>query len=367
MPISPRQFPTIVADLRDKVASTLPTLDTSEGTFFRIATIDPFSLELEELENLLLSVQASQSLLLASGVDLDLLAFNYNVQRRGAQKASGFAQFYVPQAGFTTPYSIPKGTIVTSTNGTQYETLLAGVINGFGSQATTRNSVSVFEITLPVSAKVVGVGGNAVSGVLTTLGISGVNSTNDAPIEGGFNQETDTSLATRAIESFGIWSRGVRGAVEYGAKLVPGVYYASAVYAYAGHFKIFVSDQAGNLSDELKTAVDNILTDWAASGIGWTVLAPPLLLQNVSAKVAFKSSANISTQVEKFKQDIATVINASKTSKIYYDDLVVDIKNRVNSYVAHFDLDTPSEHIIQPEGTIIRTGTITVTDQTGLI
>lgn len=367
MPIEVRTFPAIVADLREKVTTSLPQLDTSEGTFFRLATIDPFSLELQQLENLLLQVQESQYLLTAIGPDLDLLAYNYNVYRRGAQKASGYCQFYTPQAGFTDPISIPKGTIITSTNGARYETLLDGVINGFGDQDTEYNGVDVYQITLPVSATVVGSVGNALAGVLTSINITDVNVRNDSPIEGGFDQEDDTSLATRAIQSFGIWSRGIKGAVEYGAKLVPGVYYASAVYAYAGHFNLFVSDQAGNLSDEMRDAVDSILIDWAASGVGWTILPPPLYELDVTIKVAFRSNSNLSAQINQFRIDIASIINATQSSKFYMDDFDAAIRLKTTSYVAHFDRDEPEEHILQQDGTIIRSGIIDVIDQTGTI
>lgn len=366
MPIEPRSFPDIVSDLRAKVATSFPELDTSEGTFFRLATIDPFSLELEQVESLLLEVQESQSLLTATGSDLDLLAFNYNVYRRGAQKASGFVQFYAPQSGFTDPISIPKNIVVTSLDGGTYTTLLDGVLNGF-SQQSTRNSVAVYEITLPVSAEIVGVGGNAVAQSIVSTTIDGLNVTNDSAIEGGFNEETDDSLAARAIQSFGIWSRGVPSAVEAGARLVPGVYYASAVYAYAGHFYIYISDQAGNLSDEMKTAVDTILNDWAAAGVGWTVLQPPLFLQNVTIKVAFKTIGNSTTQQNQVKTDVATVINASKSHKIYWETLINDIRTKLSSYVSHFEIDVPDTHILKTEGTIIRCGVVTVVDVSGTI
>lgn len=360
MPITPRSFPTIVADLRQKMTQQLPELDTSEGTFYRLAGVDPFALELEELEALLLSVQESQSLLTARGNDLDLLAFDYNVFRRGAQKASGFVQFYIPQENLSDPITIPKGTVVTSTAGVSYETLLEGVLNGF-SQQSERNEVEVYEITLPVGATIDGSAGNASSGLLTSTTISELSVINDSIILGGYEEEPDESLAARAIESFGVWSRGIESAVEYGVKTVPGVYYCSVVYAYAGHITVYVSDQAGNLSDELRSSVDAILSEWAAAGIGWTIVQPPLFLQNVTLKVLLRSNANQSTQVDQIKTDVSSVINASDTNVIYFDDLVVGIKNALTSYVLHFDLDVPTDHIVKTTGTIIRAGTITVT------
>lgn len=361
MPITIRDFPLIVESLRNSIYTNIPELDTSEGTLTRISLIDPFSTEVEKIEQLMLDVQASQYILTAQGQDLDLLAFNYNVQRRGAQRASGFAQVYVEQTSLTTPITIPEGTIIRSANNTLYETLVETVLNGF-SQSSTRNSVAVYEVSIPIQATSTGSTGNAASNKLVTIdGFTELNVTNDAPIEGGYESETDESLAARCILSFGAWSRGTKQAVEFGARTVSGVYYATAVYAYAGHFNLYVADQAGLLSDDMETAVDAAMVEWASAGVGWTILQPPLYLLNSTFKVSFKSSANIPTQTNTFKADVATIINQTVGSAIYIDDLYSALKTRTASYVNHFDMDTPNEHVAQTTGTIIRSGVVTVT------
>lgn len=360
---TPRDYATIVLSLRQKFAGTFPELTTQDGSVPRIGIIDPIGLELQQIEALLKQVQDSQSLLTATGVDLDLLAFNYNVQRRDAQKASGYVQFYIAQSSLTDPIAIDGGTIITSTDNVQYETLLDAVLNGFAQQSV-RDSIPVYEITVPVSAIQTGSAGNALSGTLTTTTIQNVNVTNDAIVEGGYEQEPDDSLAQRCILSFGVWSRGTKKAVEYGARLIPGVYYARAVTDYAGHFTLFVSDKAGNLSNEMRQAVFDIMVDWAGAGNGWTVVQPPIFLLNTNIKVIFKSQFNINTQLTQVQQDIATIINASNDSTIYIDDLIVAIKNKLSSYVLHFDLDAPVDHIVKPVGTVIRSGTIVATSVT---
>lgn len=363
MPIDPRSFNEIVTSLRTRFTSTAPQLDTKEGTFSRIALIDPTAIELTQLETLLLEVQESQSLLTAKGVDLDLLAFNYNVHRRAAQKASGFVQVFIDKTLLIDPIVVEKGSIITSDTGIEYETLLEGVLNGFA-QETLRGGVEVYQITLPVASTITGSAGNANPGTLNLISISNISVTNDAAIVGGYEAEPDDSLATRSILSFGVWSRGVKQAVEFGARLIPGVYYAKAVTDYAGHFKIFVSDQAGNLSDEMRQAVFDILVDWAGTGNGWTVVQPPLELIDVTVKVIFKTTVNMAQLIDKLQSDVATIINKSNTSEIYLDDLISEIKIATSGYVLHFDIDVPNEHILFPDGTIIRSGNITVINQT---
>lgn len=363
MPISPRQFNQIVSSLREKFSSSFSSLDTKEGSTSRIGIIDPTSLELEEIESLLLEVQESQNLLTASGVDLDLLAFNYNVQRRGAQFASGFVQFFVYQSILTDPIFIEKDTVISSIENVEYSTLLDGTINGF-SQLVTRNSQPAYQITIPVVSLSSGIVGNASAFQVNTVNITNVNVTNDSPIEGGFEEETDDSLAQRSILSFGVWSRGTKKAVEFGARLIPGVYYARAVTDYAGHFNIYVSDQAGNLPDEMRQEVFNIMVDWAGSGNGWSVLAPPIFYQDTLVKVIFKSKVNMTTQINQLIQDVATVINRSNDSTIYIEQLYADLQTQIGSYVLHFDLENPSDHIIQPVGTIIRSNSVSVINET---
>lgn len=361
MPITVREFPAIVSSIRSRMTSNIPALDTSEGTFFRIATIDPIASELLYIEDLLLQVQESQSLLTASGIDLDLKAVDYNVFRRGAQNSSGFVQFYIAQASLNTPISIPKGEVVFSNGGIEYVVLLSGVLNGFAQQST-RNSVPTYEITLPIAANVAGVVGNALVGQINSTTIPNISVTNDSPIEGGFDEEPDDSLATRAIESFGIWSRGIKSAVEQGAKLVPGVYYASAVFGYAGHFDIYVADQAGNLSDDMKTAVINILDDWRAAGISFTVKQPPVYLLNVNVVMSFTDPLTIQASINQARSDITSVINATRTNKLYMDDLSDSIRTKTLGYVAHYNIISPTDHVIQADGVIIRAGTIVVTE-----
>lgn len=364
MPISPRSFETIVANLRNRMTTSIPSLDTSEGSFFRIAMIDPLALELVDLEELLLTVQESQYLMTATGSDLDLLAENYNVLRRGAQKASGFVQIYAPQLGFTDPITIAKGTIITSKDGIQYKTLVEGILNGFDGQQSTRNGIAIYQVNVPVVCLVDGAIGTAASGTLINIALAGLSVTNDSTIIGGYDEETDTSLTARALISFGIWSRGVKAAVEYGARTVPGVFYASAVYAYAGHFNLYVSDEAGNLSDEMRAAVNAELINWASAGIGWTLIQPPLFLLNLTIKVTFRSATNPTERENQFRTDVATIINSSKESIIYIDDLYAQLKALTSLYVLHFDIDTPSDNVVKDEGTIVRSGTITLVNQT---
>lgn len=361
MTFTPRTIEQIADSIRNKIAENFPELDTSEGTIARISLIDPFSLEISQIEELLSAVKDSFYILTANGLDLDLKAFDYNVQRRGAQKSSGFVQVFLPRANLTDPITIPTGTVIRSLSNVTYTTVSEYIINGFNEQQKTRNGALIYEVSIPVVSSSTGSTGNATSNQLTTIAISGLSCTNDSAIIGGFEEEPDESLAARIILSFGIWSRGVKSAVEFGARTVSGVFYANGISDYPGHFNIFVSDVSGVLTDEMRDAVDTVLIDWAAEGIAWDVLPPPLFLVNTTAKVTFIDPSNQATKVSQFQTDMSSVINSNTTSSLFINELYANLTEKVKSYVKAFDIDSPVDHVIKDNGTIIRSGTIGVT------
>lgn len=363
MTFSPRTIEQIADSLRNKIAENFPELDTSEGTIARISLIDPFSLEIAEVEALLSDVKDSFYILTAQGLDLDLKAFDYNVQRRGAQKSSGFVQVFISRSNLTTPITIPAGTIIRSVANVTYETVTESVLNGFDEQQKTRNGSLVYEVSIPVVCSSTGSTGNATSSQLTTISLNNLSCTNDSNIIGGFEEEPDESLAARIILSFGIWSRGVKSAVQFGARTVSGVFYANSFSDYPGHFNIYVSDIAGILTEEMREAVDTVLVDWAAKGIAWDVLPPPLELTNVTVSVTFNDPSNQNAKISQFQSDISDVINSNTTSSLYINDLYSNISTKVKSYVKAFDINSPVDHVVRSDGTIIRSGTIGVTIQ----
>lgn len=113
----------IIHSIINNVHDKLPEADTKEGTFIRDVFINPISNEFAGLYGDLKLMKLSQSILTATGKDLDKLAANYFVERKSATKSYGKLRFYIVGTNDLTNTTIPEeivipeGTIV-STVGT---------------------------------------------------------------------------------------------------------------------------------------------------------------------------------------------------------------------------------------------------------
>lgn len=102
----------IAVSLINHIHDTLPDVDTKEGTFIRDVFIDPVSTEIADLYKELKLVEISQSILTATGEDLDRLARNFFIKRKDATYATGKVRFYIGPNEPETDIIIPQGTVV---------------------------------------------------------------------------------------------------------------------------------------------------------------------------------------------------------------------------------------------------------------
>ena len=93
--IEVRNFDEIVQNLINAIHDKIPEADSKEGTFIRDVFIDPVADEMSSLSIDMKNVEYSQSILTATGEDLDRLAVNYGLTRKAAQPATGYIRFYV--------------------------------------------------------------------------------------------------------------------------------------------------------------------------------------------------------------------------------------------------------------------------------
>lgn len=116
----------IVQNMINNIHDKAPEVDTKEGTFVRDVFIDPVADEISGLNIDMKLLEYSQSILTASGEDLDRLALNYNITRKTATKSNGFIRFYIKninvdfvigaqtQIGTQSTYSNDSKTFITS-------------------------------------------------------------------------------------------------------------------------------------------------------------------------------------------------------------------------------------------------------------
>lgn len=156
----------------------------------------------------------------------ETLAANWGLTRRPGRFARGEATFYTPRRP-TQAIPIPLGTVI-SGGGIQFKVLSATSLTSSMYDPTT----GTYRVTVPVQAVLTGSKGNIAQGqvrkVVTGPQISVVNTSN---MFGGTDQETNTQLARRAMNTLASVDSGTaRGYLQTAAN-VPGVIQAQVVPA----------------------------------------------------------------------------------------------------------------------------------------
>ena len=200
----------------DNIHDTIPEADTKEGTFLSNVFINPIADEITALYGDMEIVKMNQSIITATGDDLDLLAANYFVTRKQATQSTGKVRFYI--ANTNKPASqiedddvpevihIPIGTVL-STDGSFGNTFVS--VQTTETIYYTRDNIKQLPIDgetgyryLECAAESVesGEAQNIAAGSITTLNeyIYGINSvSNPFPFTGGVDEENDAYLTYR--------------------------------------------------------------------------------------------------------------------------------------------------------------------------
>jgi uncharacterized phage protein gp47/JayE len=204
----PRSKDEIIVDLITNILREEERADVMPGQVLRDVSIQAPAAEMENLYNQVDNVSISQSLFNANIMttsQLDDLVFNWGLTRRGASKALGQVTFYSS--------TIPS-TVVTIKKDTQLGTSIG--VNGVEITFQTRGDVTFdpisegnfynpntgqWELSVDVIAVNPGSQGNVGSFTITNIKNANIpfNVTNNLPCTGGVDQESNASLATRAL------------------------------------------------------------------------------------------------------------------------------------------------------------------------
>lgn len=171
-----------------------------------------------------------------------------------------------PPPGSPTPGTYAASSRIQTADGTQFFTNVDAV---FGSTATS--------VTVAATAVVAGPGGNVKANTLTSFADppfdSNLTVTNPASAAGGQDAETDDDFKARIRGFFPTLRRGTLGAIEFGARQVPGVAVARAIEVVnpygvpSGAVQLIVGDRDGGFSSLMLQAVRDILIQYRAAGI----------------------------------------------------------------------------------------------------
>lgn len=220
----------------------------------------------------------------AVGAQLDLHAEERGIYRKLAAKSVGTLTFSREEAA-EYDIEIPAGTICSTADvdGVRFETL--------------ENAILVKgELSVTVNAQSVegGKNANVLENKITVLvtppaGIAAV--TNEVQFTGGFDEETDTELRTRILDSYKNISNGTNIAFYKDEALkYDGVYSASVVPLArgAGTVDIYVAGKGEVLSDEQISAIQNGIESLREINVDVEVKSPSLVTVNMPVHIVVK-------------------------------------------------------------------------------
>ena len=216
--IKQRVFDEIYQSLRNNINDRLPEADTKPGTWTSDVVIAPISDELAATYADMKIMEINQSVLTASGDNLDRLGRNYFTERNKATKATGRVRFYITDTNKVNadvdslPESvyIPINFIVTTmeTSSVPYkefmttESVYVSKRNISALQTDYLNGYKYVEVD--VEAVEFGEDSNVSAGTVTLLSsvLQGVESCNNLiAMTGGVDKENDVSLRFRIMLS----------------------------------------------------------------------------------------------------------------------------------------------------------------------
>lgn len=235
---TPRTFDEVVSDYISSALVSQPLLDVKPTSVTRDIHIDPVANEFEKAYFMLDFVNKSQSFLTLLAIDdpedtgssatdteyktslqlvfnlanqtevqalidsqFDKLAANVNVSRKGAEYARGMVTLFSQDAPASALIVSPTVTFIAplDTGSLKFRSLVSLIIQpedffAYYNQATRR-----FEIDIPVIAEVAGSAGNIDAGAITQTSLTNFFAANQAPFLYGSDEESNRSLAERAL------------------------------------------------------------------------------------------------------------------------------------------------------------------------
>ena len=251
------------------------------------------------------------------GEDLDRWGFDrYRLLRKGAAPARVPLLFSRPSG--TTSGTIDAGRKFITGEGIEYITTQAAL---FGTSTT---AVKVFARAVQ-AGKDFQVGANAIRKPSAgTLFDPTITVTNPTPAAGGEPRESDDVYRERIRDFWRAMSKGTIGAIEYGARTVPGVESAFATEVTdngmpARLVQLFVSDSSGVSSPALETSVDIELEEWRGAGI-FVLLSggTPQIIDSLVLHLTFRAGVNTASLQLEVLNALVEYINSLGIGKTLY-------------------------------------------------
>lgn len=280
----------------------------------------------------------------------------FSFYRNPATKATGYVTIFYSEP-ISQEILIPKGSVFHTGNKRakkEYYRTIENIKVKEGSQS----------VILKIEAVEPGKRGNALAGEICKMELGNPNieiiaNTND--ITNGANEESEASRSQRFKEYVHTLQRGTAEAIAYGAKQVPGV---SGIYiddTYIGFVRVYVHDENGDLSEELKADVLKEIDKYRAGGIEVEVRPAVKIKVDIdNLKIMYKEGVNkklYDSMVEVAIRDYMQNMKVSESLK--FSTLLAYVYNLYKEAIAFIDIENLKDVNIATNE-IIRPGSIAV-------
>ena len=233
---------------------------------------------------------------LSRGAQLDrVICDRSGLLRFGATPARADLVLSRPTPSTATPGTVGSGSVVTAADGTQFALNTDAVFGDFTTLVAVQATALQSGADTNVPAYNAGTGQGIVA-FATTPFDSTLTVQNPASAAGGTDAEDDIAFLGRYRGYFPTLSKGVLGAIEYGAKQVAGVAVATAIEVInpqsgfpAAAVQLTIGDLAGNATSGMIQDVSDMLLGYRAAGIPVFVQGGVVVYQAVTWHLAFQA------------------------------------------------------------------------------
>lgn len=294
----------------------------------------------------------------AQGIYLDRHAEMRGIHRTAAQQSKGRLRFLVENAP-TAPLRIPAGTVCMTAEELRFQTTEVGTIQpGSLTVDVAAQSLETGEQTNVATGTVT---------ILTACPVAVTACTNPEPFLGGCQEESDTSLRQRILESYLRLPNGANAAYyERTALQHPSVAAAKAVGRARGigTVNVYVASESGIPERELLQVIQADLQEKREIAVDVQVLAP--VSETVDLEVELEPAAGYRFQQAKqeVEQALATLFSGHLLGKGLQ---IAELGNRIYHCpaVANYHIKKPlQDHPADPSH-LPRMGTLTLTQMGG--
>lgn len=291
----------------------------------------------------------------AVGSQLDRLAFDrFGLTRKSASPASVTLNFTRPTPGASTPGTYPAGSRIKTPDGTLFALNTDLVVGGFDTNLFVDATATEAGIDTNVAA-------NTLILFADPIFDDTFSVTNAAAAAGGTEGESDVEFRARIRDFFPSVRRGTLGALEFGARTVPGVASATAVELVdaalvpSGFVRLTVADINGGFSETMLQSVRDALLEFRALGVPVFVQGGSVFSQavqwDISVRTGF-SADRVQEDVRAVTVAAAQFLNPGET--LLRSTLIAAARTVPGAIIGASALVTPADDTVPLETQLIR-------------